>query len=485
MEDYTVVLDEGTTSTRALVFDENGKVISSARRSLKAVYPKPGWVEQSADEIYIKSVEAIEEAVEKCGCRPKRIGITNQRETIVAWNSKSGETLYNAIVWRDKRGQQLCENLKADGYENAIRSKTGLLLNPYFSASKIRWLMDNIDEISNGVKKGTVKFGTVDSFLIWKFTGNHFIEASNASRTLLFNTTSFSWDRELLEVFGIPIETLPKVMPSAYDFGNSKFGEILGILGDQQSALFGNKCLSPGEVKCTYGTGAFVLANSGNLEISIPPGLLKTIAWRVKGKTTYALEGSILSSGENMTWLKRIGMIKGYDEIEPLSSSVSSSEKLYFVPALDGLGAPRWVPGARGLLVGLSSFHTRAHIVRAVLDSMAFSVAEVVEAFKESGLSISKISVDGGGAQNSLLVQTLANTTRVLVENPKLHEMTAYGAFLMSGVGANKWSVEDLKRRKNLSVLYTPMSNLEREYKKWKRAEEFSVKWSENKDGEK
>ena len=477
--DYTVILDEGTTSTRALVFDENGKVISSARRSLKAIYPKPGWVEQSADEIYIKSVEAIEEAIEKCDCHPKRIGITNQRETIVVWDSKSGETLYNAIVWRDKRGQQLCERLKADGYESPIRSKTGLLLDPYFSASKIRWLMDNVKGLSDSIKKRTIKFGTVDSFLVWKLTGNHLIEASNASRTLLFNTTTFSWDRELLNVFGIPIEALPKVTPSAYDFGNSKYGEILGILGDQQSALFGNKCLSPGEVKCTYGTGAFVLANSGNLDISIPPGLLKTIAWRVNDKTTYALEGSILSSGENMTWLKRIGMIKDYDEIEPLSSSVPSSEKLYFVPALDGLGAPRWIPNARGLFVGLSSFHTRAHIVRSVLDSMAFSVAEVVKTFKESGLSISKISVDGGGAQNSLLVQTLANTTGVFVENPKLHEMTAYGAFLMSGVGAGKWSIEDLKRRKNLSDSYTPTTDLTGEYEEWKLAEEFSVKWSQ------
>ncbi len=479
MEDYTIVLDEGTTSTRALVFDKKGMVISSARRSLKAIYPKPGWVEQSADEIYIKSVEAMEEAIEKCGFHPKRLGITNQRETIVVWDSKSGETLYNAIVWRDKRGQQLCEKLKADGYESPIRSKTGLLLDPYFSASKIRWLMDNVNEISSGVKKGTAKFGTVDSFLIWKLTGNHFIEASNASRTLLFNTSTFSWDQELLKVFGIPIDILPKVMPSAYTFGNSKYGEILGVLGDQQSALFGNECLSPGEAKCTYGTGAFVLANSGNLEISIPPGLLKTIAWRVSDKTTYALEGSILSSGENMTWLKSVGMIKEYDEIESLSRSVPSSEKLYFIPALDGLGAPRWVPNARGLFVGLSSFHTRAHIVRSVLDSMAFSVAEVIEAFKESGLSISKISVDGGGSQNSLLVQTLADATCVLAEIPKLHEMTAYGAFLMSGVGAGEWSIEDLKKRKNQSDSYTPKVDLTKEYKEWKLAEDFSVKWSQ------
>lgn len=479
MSDYTVVVDEGTTSTRAIVFDEKGIVISSARRPLKTLYPKSGWIEQSAEEIYIKSTEAVQEAIEKCGCQPKILGITNQRETIVAWDSKTGESLYNAIIWGDKRGQELCEDLKTKGYEDTIRYKTGLFLDPYFSASKMRWLIDNVPMIAERLKNHKVKFGTIDSYLVWKLTGNHFTEPSNASRTMLFNISSFTWDEELLEIFKIPFESLPDVKFSNYDFGSSKYGEILGIVGDQQSALFGNRCTSPGEVKCTYGTGAFVLANAGKLRKIPGAGLLKTIAWSINGEVDYALEGSILSSGESINWLKRVNILQSDDEIESLASSVPSSEGLFYVPALDGLGAPRWNPNARGLFIGLSAFHTRAHLVRSVVDSMAFSVAEVIDAFRENGLSISKISVDGGGAKNSLLVQTLANATDILVERPHLHEMSAYGAFLMSGIGAKRWKIEDLKNLKNLSDFFKPSNDVKNNYSKWLRSENFSIKWSE------
>lgn len=479
MSEYTIVVDEGTTSTRAIVFNEEGIVISSARRPLKTLYPKPGWVEQSAEEIYVKSVEAIREAVEKCGCQPKILGVTNQRETVVAWDSKTGEALYNAIVWRDKRGQMLCEKLRARGYEDTIRYKTGLVLDPYFSASKIKWMIDNVSVIAKGLKTHRVKFGTIDSYLVWRFTENHFTEPSNASRTMLFNISSFAWDEELLEIFGVPFESLPEVNFSNYDFGTSKYGEILGIIGDQQSALLGNRCISPGQVKCTYGTGAFVLANAGKLKKPPSTGLIKTIAWSVNGEADYALEGSILSSGESINWLKRVNIIQNDDEIEPLARSVPSSEGLFFVPALDGLGAPRWNPRARGLFVGLSAFHTRAHLVRSVIDSMAFSVAEVIDAFRENGLLISKISVDGGGAQNSLLVQILADATNVLVERPHLHEMTAYGAFLMSGIGAKRWQLEDLKDLRSALDLFKPSNDVKDNYSKWLRSENFSIKWSE------
>jgi glycerol kinase len=475
---YFGVIDEGTTSTRAMIFDENGKLLSMSQKKLKTIYPKAGWVEQSAEEIYTKTLEALEEAKNKCGCSIDFLGITNQRETVVAWDSKTGKPLYNAIVWRDKRGQPICEKIKSSGYENLVREKTGLLLDPYFSASKMKWLVDNVQEIKDKITKHELMFGTVDSYLVWKLTGNHLTEVSNASRTLLFNLSTLSWDKELLEMFDIPPETLPAVKPSAYKFGSSAYGEICGILGDQQSSLFGNRCYESGEVKCTYGTGAFVLANIGNSSISNPFGLLKTVAWKIGNDVTYALEGSILASGENVTWIKKIGLISEESEIEPLAKSVLSSEGVYFVPALDGIGAPKWIPQARGAFLGLSSFHTKAHLIRAILDAMAFSTVEVVDAFRKSGIFISKISVDGGGAQNSLLVQILADASNVPVERPRFHEMTAYGAFLMSGIGAGAWTFDDLKRKKNSADLFNPQNDLSRIYSDWKKAEEFSINWS-------
>ncbi len=477
---FVAVIDEGTTSTRAIIFDENGNPLSSSQKELTTFYPHAGWVEQSANEIYAKSVEVLKEAMEKCKCSPDFVGIANQRETIIAWNSKTDEPLYNAIVWRDKRGQALCEKIKSKGYENVIREKTGLLLDPYFSASKMKWLIDNVKEVKDAMMKGELKFGTVDSYLIWKLTGKHLTEVSNASRTLLFNLSTLSWDDDLLEIFGVPLETLPEVKPSACDFGASLYGNVVGILGDQQASLFGNRCYNAGEVKCTYGTGAFVLANIGSSNTSTnPDGLLKTIAWKIENEVTYALEGSILGSGQNITWIKKnVGLIKEESEIESLARSVTSSEGVYYVPALDGIGAPRWIPEARGTFLGLSSFHTKAHLIRSILNAMAFSTVEVVDAFRKSGLSISKISVDGGGAKNSLLIQTLADASQVPVERPRFHEMTAYGAFLISGIGAKMWDLKYLKNQKNPSDLFQPMNDLSSEYSKWKKAEEISISWS-------
>ncbi len=479
--DYFAVIDEGTTSTRAMIFTEEGKLTSVSQKELTTFYPKDGWVEQSAKELYEKSVEALKEAIQKCKCSPTFLGITNQRETVIAWNSKTGKPLYNAIVWKDKRGQALCEEIKAKGYENEIREKTGLLLDPYFSASKMKWLIYNVKEVKDAMMKGDLKFGTVDSYLIWKLTGKHLTEVSNASRTLLFNISKLSWDEDLLEIFGVPLETLPEVKPSAYDFGASQYGNVVGVLGDQQASLFGNRCYNVGEVKCTYGTGAFVLANIGSSNTSIPDGLLKTIAWKIGNEVTYALEGSILGSGQNITWIKKsIGLIEEEREIEPLARSVASSEGVYYVPALDGIGAPRWIPEARGIFLGLSSFHTKAHILRSILDAMAFSTVEVVDAFRKSGLSIFKISVDGGGAKNSLLIQILADASNVKVEKPKFNEMTAYGAFLISGIGAKKWDFESLKLYNNPSDIFEPKRNLSGEYTKWLKAEEIAISWSKN-----
>ncbi len=475
---YTLVLDEGTTSTRAIVFDDNGNVVSIANRRLRTVYPKTGWVEQPAEEIYARSVEAMEDAIEQCGCTPEFMGITNQRETVVAWDPKTGEPFYNAVVWRDKRGYDTCKKLENEGYEPVVRAKTGLVADPYFSASKIKWLIDNVPEISKKIGNGTVKFGTIDSYLVWKLTGNHFTEPSNASRTMLFDINSTRWDPELLEVFGVKEESLPEVKDSNHDFGVSRYGRITGILGDQQSSLFGNGCVDQGRVKCTYGTGAFVLANYGKLKAPPTAGLLKTIAWRIDGEVNYALEGSILASGEAMNWLKRLQLIKDDMEIESLSRSVDGSDGLFFVPALDGLGAPRWQPEARGLFVGMSSFHTKAHIVRAVLDSMAFSVAEVVEAFERSDLEISKMSVDGGGAKNSLLVQTLSNALGVSVERAKFHEMTAYGAFLMALIGSGRITSGEIDSLKKDVDRFDPLEKIGRVYSDWKKAEDLSIEWS-------
>ncbi len=475
--EYTLILDEGTTSTRAIIFDENGNVISTSSRQLKTIYPSADFVEQSADEIFAKSVEAMDDVIEQCGCTPKTLGITNQRETVVAWDIENDKTLFNAIVWRDKRGQRLCEKFKNFGYESIIRSKTGLLLDPYFSASKISWMIENVPEISKRLRSGKIKFGTIDSYIVWKLTKNHSTEPSNASRTLLFNINEMKWDEDLMDLFNIPAETLPEVRNSNSDFGQSKYGDILSILGDQQSSLFGNLCAEEGQVKCTYGTGAFVLANAGKMKAPPADGLLKTIAWSVSGNVSYALEGSVLASGETMNWLKRLSIIKNDAEIEELARSVDGTEGAYFVPALDGLGSPIWNPYARALFIGLNSSHTRAHIVRAVLDAMAFSVAEVVDTFIKSGLKISQMSVDGGGAKNTLLLEVLSDVLKMKIERPKFYEMTAYGAFLMTKMNGED-KMNGIMKFKREFDLFEPKKNLDDLYNRWKMAEEVSINWS-------
>lgn len=471
--DYTLVIDEGTTSTRAIIFDENGSILSSSGRQLKAVYPHIGWVEQDPQEIFSKTVESIEDAIFQCGCTPKYVGVTNQRETIVAWDDRDGRPLYNAIVWRDKRGQELCERLKSAGYEPLIRAKTGLLLDPYFSASKIAWMIRNVEEVKTRVGSPHLKFGTIDSYLVWKLTGNHFTEPSNASRTLLFDIDNLKWDKDLLEIFGIPFYSMPEVINSNGDFGNSRYGKIVSVLGDQQSSLMGNVCVKLGEVKCTYGTGAFVLVNAKSTKNPPFDGLLKTIAWSVNGVVDYAFEGSVLSSGEVINWLKRISLIKDEMEVEELARS-TKSDGIYFVPALDGLGSPRWTPGARALFIGMNSSHARSNMIRAVIESMAFSVAEVIDTFKKSGLSLSTVRVDGGGSKNSLLVQILADVTKLKVERAKFHEMTAYGAFLMSKIKGDLGDVLNLKKEFDL---FEPSEDLDSIYKKWQMAEDLVVKW--------
>lgn len=472
--EYFLIVDEGTTSTRAMVFDENGNFISSSSRPLKTIYPNSGWVEQSAEEIFLKTVEAIEDAIEQCGCTPSIMGITNQRETVVAWDSQNGLPLYNAIVWRDKRGQAVCERLKSNGYEPIVRAKTGLLIDPYFSASKMSWLIDNVQSVSDSLKTSYLKFGTIDAYLIWKFTGKHVTEPSNASRTMLYNINEMKWDKELCEVFNVPLHSLPSVIDSNGDFGTSKYGKISSVLGDQQSSLLGNMCVKVGDVKCTYGTGAFILANAGNSKSPPSDGLLKTVAWSVGGKVVYALEGSVLSSGESVNWLKRISMLKDEVEMEELSK-FTKSDGIYFIPALDGLGSPKWQPDARALFLGITSSHTRSNMIRAVLESMAFSVSEVIETFKKSGLDISNIKVDGGGSKNSLLIQILSNSAKTNVERSKFHEMTAYGAFLMAKI---KNEIEEIKHLKKDVEIFKPQENVDKIYHRWKMAEEISINWA-------
>ncbi len=471
--EHILIIDEGTTSTRAMIFDENGNFISSSSKQLKTIYPNSGWVEQNAEEIFSKTVEVIEDAIEQCGCTPSTIGITNQRETIVAWDSRSGLPLYNAIVWRDKRGQSLCEKLKFNGYEPVVRSKTGLILDPYFSASKMAWMIENVEGISDSLKKSHLRFGTIDTYLIWKLTGKYLTEPSNASRTMLFNINEMKWDKDLFDVFKIPIDSMPDVTNSNGDFGTCKYGKISAVLGDQQSSLLGNMCVKVGDVKCTYGTGAFVLANAGKLKTPPLDGLLKTIAWSINGVVDYAFEGSVLSSGESINWLKRLSIIKDEVEIEELANSVKS-DGIYFIPALDGLGSPRWAPNAKAIFVGIRSSHTRANIVRSVIESMAFSVVEVIDTFKKSGLEVSSIKVDGGGSKNSLLIQILSNGTKTKVERSKFHEMTAYGTFIMTRI--NK-GIEGIEKFKKDFDLFEPKENIDTLYEKWKMAEEISVKW--------
>jgi glycerol kinase len=458
MKNFILALDQGTTSSRAIVFDKNGLPVAAAQKEFDQIFPRPGWVEHNPDEIWSTQVNVAMEALTKAGLDSSEIaaiGITNQRETTIVWNRKTGTPVYNAIVWQDRRTAEFCDQLKIEGHGEKILEKTGLVIDAYFSATKVKWILDNVKDARDLAEKGLLAFGTVDSWLAWKLTRGqlHITDVSNASRTMLFNINTLKWDMDLLKLFDIPESVLPEVRSSSEVYGEtaghfSSAIRIAGIAGDQQSALFGQMCIEPGMVKNTYGTGCFMMMNIGKKPVRSKNMLLTTVAWQIGKETHYALEGSIFIAGAVVQWLRDgLGIIKESGDIERLASKVKDSEGVYFVPAFAGLGAPHWEQHARGTIVGITRGTTSSHIARAALDSIAYQTLEVLLAMQDdSGIFIRELRVDGGATVNNNLMQFQSDLLQAKVVRPKITETTALGAAYLAGLAAKYWnSLNDIK----------------------------------------
>lgn len=451
-QQYILALDQGTTSSRAIVFDKKGSIISTAQKEFKQHYPKAGWVEHDGKEIWSTQAGVAAEAITSAGLSGENIaalGITNQRETTLIWDRKTGKPVYNAIVWQDRRTSDYCDSLKEQGLAEKFRKKTGLILDSYFSATKIRWILENVDGVRERAEKGELAFGTMDTWLIWNFTQGekHITDVTNASRTMIFNIHDLEWDKELLEILDIPESLLPEVRQSSEVYGKTKttmFASevpIAGIAGDQQAALFGQRCIKPGMVKNTYGTGCFMVMNTGEKTIDSENNLLTTIAWQVDGKVNYALEGSIFIAGAVVQWLRdELGLIRKSADIEKLASSVNDNDGVYLVPAFAGLGAPHWDQHARGTMVGLTRGSSAGHIARAALEGIAYQALDVLKSMEaDSGIEIKELRVDGGATANNLLMQFQSNILLAPVIRPKVLETTALGAAYLAGLAVGYW----------------------------------------------
>ena len=456
MTEYVLALDQGTTSSRAVVFDKQGTIVSVSQKEFTQIFPKPGWVEHDPIEIWSTQAGMAAEAVTKKGLKGEQIaaiGITNQRETAVVWDRKTSEPIYNAIVWQDKRTSDYCDELKKAGKSDMIREKTGLVIDSYFSATKVKWIWDNVEGAREKAQAGELAFGTIDSWLIWKMTQGelHITDVTNASRSLIFNINTMDWDPDLLDLFGIPKSMLPQVKQSSEVYGHTSpnfFAHkipIAGIAGDQQAALFGQMCTQKGMVKNTYGTGCFMLMNIGNEPTKSNNNLLTTVAWKINGKTTYALEGSIFIAGAVVQWLRdSLKIIKNSADVEPLAGTVENSDGVYFVPAFAGLGAPHWNQKAQGTLFGLTRGSTDAHIARAALDSIAYQTMDILKAMeKDSGISIKELRVDGGATVNNLLMQFQADVLNTKTIRPKIVETTVMGAAYLAGLAVGFWKNQE------------------------------------------
>ncbi|WP_341655576.1 glycerol kinase GlpK [Blattabacterium cuenoti] len=494
MKKYVLSLDQGTTSSRAIIFDRVGKIISIAQREITQIYPHPGWVEHNAEEIWSTQASVALEAILKAnleGGNIVSIGITNQRETTVVWDKKTGEPIFNAIVWQDRRTFKYCDQIKKEGLTEMIRKKTGLIIDPYFSATKIRWILENVPGAKKKACSGFLAFGTIDSWLIWNLTGKriHVTDVTNASRTMLFNIHTLNWDQELVDLFNIPVTMLPEVKSSSEIFGYTT-GHILshkipisGIAGDQQSALFGQMCTKVGMVKNTYGTGCFMLMNVGDNPVFSQNNLITTVAWKIQNQVQYALEGSVFIAGAVVQWLRDgLGLLLSSSEAEILASSVENTEGLYIVPAFSGLGAPYWDQKARGTIVGITRGTSSAHFVRAALESIAFQNMDVLKAMEaDSGISIKELRVDGGATVNKLLMQFQSDILNVKVVKSKISELTAAGAAYLAGLAVNYWSsLEEIQNKWKLEKIFEPKgmsSRLER-IQGWKRAIKTTRSWS-------
>jgi glycerol kinase len=469
MPSLILALDQGTTSSRAILFDRSGAVRAVAQQEFEQRFPRPGWVEHDPEEIWATQIAVVADALRAAGAQRDDlagIGITNQRETSVIWNRESGEPIHNALVWQDRRTAPICERWKAEGLEPRVRDKTGLVIDAYFAATKIAWLLENVEGARAAAEAGLLAFGTVDSWLIWKLTGGrcHLTDATNASRTMLYNIHDGDWDGELLRLLDVPRGLLPDVRPSSGLFGAAVVPPlegvpIAGVAGDQQAALFGQSCFDPGMAKNTYGTGCFVLMNTGGNAPLSEHKLVTTVAWTLGAQTTYALEGSIFAGGSVVQWLRDgLGLIRASDEVEALAASVGDNGGVYLVPAFTGLGAPHWDPYARGVITGLTRGATAAHLARAALECIAYQVADVLDAMRaDAGVEIPELRVDGGAAVNDLLMQFQADILGVPIVRPRVTETTAQGAAYLAGLATENWAGPDeIRRRSTVERRFEP-----------------------------
>jgi glycerol kinase len=495
MEKYILSFDQGTTSSRAIVFNKRGDIVSLAQREFTQQYPKPGWVEHNAREIWSTQVAVATEAILNAKLSPQdiaAIGITNQRETTVVWDKQSGEPVYQAIVWQDRRTADYCGTLKEQGIDKLVQEKTGLIVDAYFSATKIKWILENVEGLEQRAQNGDLLFGTIDSWLIWNLTGGkvHVTDVTNASRTMLFNIHTLTWDQELLQIFGIPENMLPEVKSCSEVYGETAgtlFAAkipIAGIAGDQQAALFGQMCTQPGMVKNTYGTGCFMLMNIGDTPILSKNNLVTTIAWKIKDQVHYALEGSIFIAGAVVQWLRdELNIIATAAEIESLASSVPDSSGVYIIPAFAGLGAPHWNQYARGTIFGITRGTNKAHLCRAALESIAYQTMEVLKAMEaDSGKSIQELRVDGGATSNNLLMQFQADVLGVKVIRPEVTEVTAIGAAYFAGLAIGYWSsLEEIQAQWKVNTCFQPqeIEEMPEMIKGWNKAVKAVKMWTE------
>ena len=496
MKKYIMALDQGTTSSRCILFEKNGKIASMVQREFPQIFPKEGWVEHDPMTIWSTQIGVATEALLKIGGtwgEVYGIGITNQRETTVVWDRKTGAPIYNAIVWQCRRTAEFCQKLTEDGYEEMIKAKTGLLIDPYFSATKLHWILENVDGAREKAENGELCFGTIDSWLIWNLTGGkvHATDYSNAARTMLFNIHALEWDDELLRLFNIPRSMLPEVKASSGLFGYTDARvlgaelPIAGVAGDQQAALFGQCCFDTGEMKNTYGTGAFLLMNTGDKPYMTTNGLITTIAWGIGDKVTYALEGSVFTCGAAIQWLRDgLRIIESAQDSEYYASKVKDSGGVLVVPAFQGLGAPWWDPYARGVIIGITRATTKYHLIRATLESLAYQVVDVVDLMQRStNIKVKKLKVDGGASANNLMLDFQANILGVTLERPECIETTALGAAYLCGLALGVYeSVDEIKANNGIEKSITPTESDDwrvAKIKTWRRAVERSLGWAE------
>ena len=498
MPKYAAAIDQGTTGTRFMLFDRTGHIVASQYEEHTQIYPQPGWVEHDAGEIWAKTRRVIGGALAESGIQPQEIagiGVTNQRETTIVWDPATGEPLYHALVWQDTRTREICQQLVADGLEPTFRQKTGLPIATYFSGPKLKWMLDNVPGLRKKAEAGQAIFGNVDTWVIWNLTGAHITDVTNASRTMLMNLRALDWDDELLGILSIPRQMLPAIRPSSDpNFYGATRAEgpvggalpVCGDLGDQQAALFGQTCYSPGEAKNTYGTGCFMLLNTGPEPVPSKSGLLTTVAYGLPSGATYALEGSIAITGAAVQWLRdNLGLIQNAAETETIAQSVDDAGGIYFVPAFSGLFAPYWDMDARGVLVGLTRYVTRAHIVRATLEAICYQTRDVLEAMRaDSGINLTALKVDGGATVNNFLMQLQADVLGVPVVRPTVHETTALGAAYAAGLATGLWSgLDELRANWSVDRIFEPQwdeARREEAYAGWKKAVERSRGWMSN-----